>query len=159
MEASIKSVKKYGGIVEAALSYTTSPVHSEEYFVEKAVAAVAKGLGHPLKERLIAWNYMELLERDMSQIKLFGLKTGDVVEGVIRPPREGDYRPLWQVEIQTMNAHRKTASYRADYNKFPGCPMKAIALMMAVYAAVRRVLKEARMDMRARKEKKHEANV
>lgn len=39
-------------------------------FVEKAVAAIAKGLGHPLKERLIAWNYMELLERDMSQIKL-----------------------------------------------------------------------------------------
>ena len=36
MEASIKSVKKYGGLVEAALSYTTSPVHSEEYFVEKA---------------------------------------------------------------------------------------------------------------------------
>ena len=36
MEASIKSVKKYGGVVEAALSYTTSPVHSEEYFVEKA---------------------------------------------------------------------------------------------------------------------------
>ena len=37
MEASIKGVKKYGGIVEAALSFTTSPVHSEEYFVEKAV--------------------------------------------------------------------------------------------------------------------------
>lgn len=37
MEASVKSVKKYGGVVEAALSYTTSPVHSEEYFVEKAV--------------------------------------------------------------------------------------------------------------------------
>ena len=39
-------------------------------FLEKAVAAVAKAFGHPLKERLIAWNYMELLERDMSQIKL-----------------------------------------------------------------------------------------
>ena len=38
MEASIKSVKKYGGVVEAALSYTISPVHSEEYFVEKAEA-------------------------------------------------------------------------------------------------------------------------
>ena len=36
MESSIKSVKKHGGVVEAALSYTTSPVHSEEYFVEKA---------------------------------------------------------------------------------------------------------------------------
>ena len=37
MEASMRSVKKYGGLVEAALSYTTSPVHSEEYFVRKAV--------------------------------------------------------------------------------------------------------------------------
>lgn len=36
MEASINAVKKYGGMVEAAMSYTTSPVHSEEYFVEKA---------------------------------------------------------------------------------------------------------------------------
>ena len=33
-----------------------------------------------------------------SQIKLFGLKTGDVVEGVIRPPREGEkYFPLVKV--------------------------------------------------------------
>jgi oxaloacetate decarboxylase alpha subunit len=43
MEASIKSVKKYGGTVEAALSYTTSPVHSEEYFVEKAVVLEQMG--------------------------------------------------------------------------------------------------------------------
>lgn len=34
-----------------------------------------------------------------SQIKLFGLKTGDVVEGPIRPPREGEkYFPLVKVE-------------------------------------------------------------
>ena len=34
----------------------------------------------------------------MSQIKLFGLKTGDVVEGVIRPPKEGEkYFPLVKV--------------------------------------------------------------
>ena len=37
LEASVRSVKKYGGIVEAALSYTISPVHSQEYFVEKAI--------------------------------------------------------------------------------------------------------------------------
>ena len=37
MEASIKAVKKYGGMVEAAMSYTVSPVHNEEYFVKKAV--------------------------------------------------------------------------------------------------------------------------
>lgn len=43
MEAAIKAVKKYGGMVETAMSYTTSPVHSEEYFVEKAVVLEEMG--------------------------------------------------------------------------------------------------------------------
>lgn len=39
-----------------------------------------------------------------SQIKLFGLKTGDVVEGVIRPPKEGEkYFPL--VKVSKINGH------------------------------------------------------
>ena len=33
LEAAIRYTKKYGGFCEAAISYTTSPVHSEEYFV------------------------------------------------------------------------------------------------------------------------------
>lgn len=37
METAIKATKKYGGHVEAALSYTISPVHNEEYFVDLAV--------------------------------------------------------------------------------------------------------------------------
>lgn len=44
MEAAITAVKRYGGMVEAALSYTTSPVHSEEYFVEKAVVLEQMGV-------------------------------------------------------------------------------------------------------------------
>ncbi|MBE5818273.1 MAG: pyruvate carboxylase subunit B, partial [Clostridiales bacterium] len=36
MEQAMKSVKKYGGICEAAISYTTSPVHNEEYFINLA---------------------------------------------------------------------------------------------------------------------------
>lgn len=36
MQQAMKSTKKYGGICEAAISYTTSPVHSEEYFVNLA---------------------------------------------------------------------------------------------------------------------------
>ena len=34
LEAAIKYTNKYGGFCEAAISYTTSPVHSEEYFVK-----------------------------------------------------------------------------------------------------------------------------
>ena len=37
METAIKFVKEYGGMAEAALSYTTSPVHNEDYFVRMAV--------------------------------------------------------------------------------------------------------------------------
>jgi len=37
MEAAMKATKKHGGLAEAAISYTVSPVHSEEYFVDLAV--------------------------------------------------------------------------------------------------------------------------
>ncbi len=36
LEQAIKSCKEHGGICEPAISYTTSPVHNEEYFVKLA---------------------------------------------------------------------------------------------------------------------------
>ena len=36
LRAAITATKKYGGICEAAIRYTTSPVHNEEYFVKLA---------------------------------------------------------------------------------------------------------------------------
>ena len=36
LEQAIKSTKKYGGMVEAAMSYTISPIHDETYFVKLA---------------------------------------------------------------------------------------------------------------------------
>ncbi|NTU70408.1 MAG: magnesium transporter [Coriobacteriia bacterium] len=38
--------------------------------LERAVAAAAKLFGRTLSENLIAWNYMDLLDRDLSQVKL-----------------------------------------------------------------------------------------
>ena len=37
LEAAVKFVKEYGGICETAISYTTSPVHNEDYFVKLAL--------------------------------------------------------------------------------------------------------------------------
>jgi oxaloacetate decarboxylase alpha subunit len=37
METAMKATRKYGGICEAAMSYTSSPVHNEDYFVELAI--------------------------------------------------------------------------------------------------------------------------
>lgn len=36
LEQAVKSCKKYGGICETAMSYTVSPVHNEDYFVNLA---------------------------------------------------------------------------------------------------------------------------
>ena len=36
MQTAVKACKQYGGIAEVAMSYTISPVHTEEYFVELA---------------------------------------------------------------------------------------------------------------------------
>ena len=43
MKTAMASTKKYGGIVEAAMSYTVSPVHSTQYFVDMAVELEALG--------------------------------------------------------------------------------------------------------------------
>ena len=46
-----------------------------------------------------------------SQIKLFGLKTGDVVEGIIRPPKEGEkYFPL----VKVSNIDGRDAAFVRD---------------------------------------------
>lgn len=43
LEAAIKYTKKYGGICEPAISYTSSPVHNEDYFVKLAKELVQMG--------------------------------------------------------------------------------------------------------------------
>ncbi len=37
LETAMRATKKYGGIAEAAISYTTSPIHDIDYFVDLAV--------------------------------------------------------------------------------------------------------------------------
>ncbi len=43
LETSIKAIKKYGGICEVAISYTTGPVYTDEYFV--SLAKTLEGMG------------------------------------------------------------------------------------------------------------------
>ncbi len=37
---------------------------------ETLVCKAARAMGHPIQEKIIAWNYMDLLERDLSNVKL-----------------------------------------------------------------------------------------
>ena len=38
--------------------------------LEAAICRAARAMGRPIPERIIAWNYMDLLERDLSNVKL-----------------------------------------------------------------------------------------
>ncbi len=38
--------------------------------LESLVSQVARSMGRPIPERIIAWNYMDLIERDLSNVKL-----------------------------------------------------------------------------------------
>ena len=38
--------------------------------LERVALRLARSMGHPLPERIIAWNYMDLVERDLSNVKL-----------------------------------------------------------------------------------------
>ena len=44
LETAINATKKYGGIAEGAMSYTLSPVHTEDYFVELAKTLESMGV-------------------------------------------------------------------------------------------------------------------
>ena len=43
MKAAMEATKRHGGICEATISYTTSPVHTTEYFVELAAELESMG--------------------------------------------------------------------------------------------------------------------
>ena len=46
METAVKATKKYGGTAEVAMSYTISPVHTEDYFVKLAADIAKIGRAH-----------------------------------------------------------------------------------------------------------------
>jgi len=43
LETAMKAIKKYGGVCEATISYTTSPVHTNEYFIKMAKTLESMG--------------------------------------------------------------------------------------------------------------------
>lgn len=74
MKQAILSTKKYGGFVEAAISYTTSPVHSNEYFVK--VAEELQSLGadsiciKDMANLLLPYNAYDLVASLKKKIKV-----------------------------------------------------------------------------------------
>jgi len=82
--------------------------HREEYTFEFEGITITEGVLEIMTDgygflRSSDYNYLNSPDDvyvSQSQIKLFGLKTGDTVRGTIRPPKEGEkYFPLIKVEL------------------------------------------------------------
>ncbi|HOW24898.1 MAG TPA: transcription termination factor Rho [Bacteroidales bacterium] len=82
--------------------------HKDEYSFEFEGIVMAEGVLEIMPDgygflRSSDYNYLNSPDDiyvSQSQIKLFGLKTGDTVQGSIRPPKEGEkYFPLIKVEM------------------------------------------------------------
>ena len=82
--------------------------HREEYSFEFEGIVISEGVLEIMTDgygflRSSDYNYLNSPDDiyvSQSQIKLFGLKTGDTVRGTIRPPKEGEkYFPLIKVEL------------------------------------------------------------
>ena len=73
LETSIKAIKKYGGICEVAFSYTTSPVHTNEYFVKLAKEFESLGADNicikDMANLLLPYNTYELVKALKANLK------------------------------------------------------------------------------------------
>lgn len=74
MKQAIDSTKKYGGTVEAALCYTTSKVHTVDYFVDLAVKLESMGADiiciKDMANLLLPYTAYELVSRIKDKVKI-----------------------------------------------------------------------------------------
>lgn len=73
LETSMKAIKKYGGVCEAAISYTTSPVHTTDYFVKLAKELESMGADNicikDMANLLLPYTAYDLVSKLKKQLK------------------------------------------------------------------------------------------
>ncbi len=127
LETSIKAIKKYGGICEVAISYTTSPVHTNEYFVELAKKCEELGADNicvkDMANLLLPYTAYELISRLKKALKpttlvhlhthnttgtgdmvnLKAIEAGcDIVDTALSPLANGTSQPSTEALVKTL---------------------------------------------------------
>ena len=125
MEAAMKFVKEYGGKVEATLSYTTSPVHNEDYFVKMACELEKKGADticiKDMANLLLPYNAYSLVKKLKENVSLpihlhthnttgtgdmvylMAAQAGvDIVDTALSPMANGTSQPATEALVATL---------------------------------------------------------
>ncbi|MBQ6816079.1 MAG: oxaloacetate decarboxylase subunit alpha [Clostridia bacterium] len=125
MEQAMKSCKKYGGICEAAISYTVSPVHNEDYFVNLAVKLEKMGADviciKDMANLLLPYDAYSLVKKLKEKVKapihlhthnttgtgdmtyLMAVQAGvDIVDTALSPFANGTAQPSTEALVATL---------------------------------------------------------
>ncbi|MBR0424815.1 MAG: oxaloacetate decarboxylase subunit alpha [Clostridia bacterium] len=130
LEAAIKYTKKYGGICEPAISYTTSPVHSEDYFVKLAKELVQMGADticiKDMANLLLPYDAYSLVKRLKAEVDvpihlhthntsgtgdmtyLMAMQAGvDIVDTALSPFGNGTSQPATEPLVATLKGQER----------------------------------------------------
>ncbi len=125
METAVKATKKYGGTAEVAISYTTSPVHTEDYFVELSKQIEAMGADticiKDMANLLLPYDAYKLVKRLKQEVKipihlhthntsgtgdmtyLKAIEAGvDIVDTALSPLANGTAQPATEALVATL---------------------------------------------------------
>ena len=127
LETAIKATKKYNGICEAALSYTQSPVHTEDYFVDLAVElekmgadnicikdmanlllpfqaySLVKKLKQALKSETLVHLHTHNTTGTGDMVNLMAIQAGvDIVDTALSPLGNGTAQPATESLVATL---------------------------------------------------------
>ena len=128
LETAIKATKKYGGICEVAMSYTVSPVHTEDYFVKLAQEIEATGADiiciKDMANLLLPYKAYSLVKRLKESVKipihlhthntsgtgdmtlLKAVEAGvDIVDTALSPLGNGTSQPATEPLVATLNRY------------------------------------------------------
>ena len=156
MEAAIKATKKYGGHVEAAISYTESPVHNKEYFVNLSKQLEEMGADticiKDMANLLLPYDAYELVKALKAEIKvpvhlhthnttgtgdmtyLMAIQAGvDIIDTALSPLANGTSQPSTEAIVATLKG--------TEYDT--GIKLEALSDIAAHFRNVAKKLKEA----------------
>lgn len=130
LERAMKSVKEYGGMCEPAMSYTISPVHSEQYFVDLALKLEDMGADviciKDMANLLLPMAAYSLIEKLKKRVKvpihlhthnttgtgdmvylMAALAGVDIVDTALSPLGNGTAQPATEPLVATLKGHER----------------------------------------------------
>ena len=137
LQQAMKSVKEYGGLAEPAMSYTMSPVHSEEYFIDLALRLEDMGADviciKDMANLLLPMAAHSLVSKLKARVKvpihlhthnttgtgdmvylMAALAGVDIVDTALSPMGNGTSQPATEPLVATLKDHERDTGLSLD---------------------------------------------